>query len=102
MSCTLDPKKLTGAPDTEIENLKKELDRSAAVSYRQGMAIVSLICNIDKTSEIMTRVRGEAVRGELLCLLSNVTSIFPSIHVLPIAQGLGVQVPHSVWFSDLV
>lgn len=58
VSCTLDPKKLTGAPDTEMEALKKELDRIAAVSYRQGMAIVSLICNVEKTSEIVTRVGG--------------------------------------------
>lgn len=63
VSCTLDPKKLSGAPDSELENLKLELERLATVSYRQGMAIVSLICNVEKTSEIMMRVSDFSPRG---------------------------------------
>ncbi|EFJ51395.1 hypothetical protein VOLCADRAFT_87637, partial [Volvox carteri f. nagariensis] len=55
VSLTLDPKKIAGAPDDELSQVQTELDRMAAVSFRKGLAIISLICNVEKTSEILMR-----------------------------------------------
>lgn len=56
VSLTLDPKKIAGAPDDELSQVQSDLDKMAAVSFRKGLAIVSLICNVQKTSEILMRV----------------------------------------------
>lgn len=56
MSLTLDPKKLSGEPEDELSQLRHELGKIAAVSHRKGLAILSLICNVEKTSEILMRV----------------------------------------------
>ncbi len=56
MSLTLDPKKLAGEPEDELSQLRHELGKIAAVSHRKGLAILSLICNVEKTSEILMRV----------------------------------------------
>ncbi|KAL6755323.1 aspartate kinase [Haematococcus lacustris] len=55
VSLTLDPKKL---PDIESElgQLKLDLDKIATVSYRRNLAIVSLICNVQRTSRILENV----------------------------------------------
>ncbi|GLC36554.1 hypothetical protein PLESTB_000161300 [Pleodorina starrii] len=55
VSLTLDPKKITGAPDDELSQVQLELDKMAAVQFRKGLAIISLICNVEKTSEILMR-----------------------------------------------
>ncbi|KXZ46967.1 hypothetical protein GPECTOR_39g461 [Gonium pectorale] len=55
VSLTLDPKKISGAPEDELGQLQGELSKIAGVSYRKGLAIVSLICNVEKTSEILMR-----------------------------------------------
>ncbi|KAG2497011.1 hypothetical protein HYH03_005014 [Edaphochlamys debaryana] len=55
VSLTLDPKKITGAPEIELTQLSTELSKLANVSYRKGLAIISLICNVEKTSEILMR-----------------------------------------------
>ncbi|GLI62257.1 hypothetical protein VaNZ11_004863 [Volvox africanus] len=55
VSLTLDPKKIVGAPDDELSQVQHELDKMAAVSFRKGLAIISLICNVEKTSEILMR-----------------------------------------------
>ncbi|GIL62599.1 hypothetical protein Vafri_16782 [Volvox africanus] len=55
VSLTLDPKKIAGAPDDELSQVQLELDKMAAVSFRKGLAIISLICNVEKTSEILMR-----------------------------------------------
>ena len=56
VSLTLDPKKLSDQ-DKDLLHLKEDLSKVAEVSYRKGDAIVSLICNVNKTSEILQRVR---------------------------------------------
>ncbi len=63
MSLTLDPKKIVGAPEDELGQLELELGQIAAVTYRKGLAIVSLICNVQKTSEILMRVHGAGRAG---------------------------------------
>ncbi|GIL90330.1 hypothetical protein Vretifemale_17965 [Volvox reticuliferus] len=55
VSLTLDPKKIAGAPDDELSQVQHELGMMAAVSFRKGLAIISLICNVEKTSEILMR-----------------------------------------------
>lgn len=55
VSLTLDPKKLSGEPEDELSQLRHELGKIAAVSHRKGLAILSLICNVEKTSEILMR-----------------------------------------------
>uniref|UniRef100_A0A7S0R5D6 Aspartokinase n=1 Tax=Chlamydomonas leiostraca TaxID=1034604 RepID=A0A7S0R5D6_9CHLO len=55
VSLTLDPKKITDM-DSELQHLKEELGRLANVSYRNDLAIVSLICNVQRTSNILENV----------------------------------------------
>ena len=55
VSLTLDPKKLSDH-DADILQVKEDLSKVAQVSYRKGDAIVSLICNVNKTSLILQRV----------------------------------------------
>ena len=62
VSLTLDPKKLSDQ-DKDLLHLKEDLGKVAEVSYRKGDAIVSLICNVNKTSEILQRV-SDACRPE--------------------------------------
>ncbi len=57
VSLTLDPKKVAGAVEDELTQLSQELEKIAAVSFRKNLAILSLICNVEKTSEILMRVR---------------------------------------------
>lgn len=61
VSLTLDPKQLGSSADEELDLLQEELAKIAQVSHRKGLAIVSLICNTEKTSEILQRVRGKFV-----------------------------------------
>ena len=58
VSLTLDPKKLTDETEEEqlSEQFKFEFNKIAQVSYRKGLAILSLICNTQRTSEILQRV----------------------------------------------
>ena len=45
-----------------LEKLKKELDRIAAVKIKSGKAIVSIICNVKQSAEILQQVAGVCVR----------------------------------------
>lgn len=59
VSLTLDPKKMwTGDEEAhdELEHLMYEFKNVANAEYHQGMSIISLICNVQKTSEILCRV----------------------------------------------
>lgn len=67
MSLTLDPKKVAGAVEDELTQLSQELEKIAAVSFRKNLAILSLICNVEKTSEILMRVRPKYMMVWLLC-----------------------------------
>jgi aspartate kinase len=39
----------------ELNNLVYELEKISSVRVRSGMSIVSLICNVERTSEILMR-----------------------------------------------
>lgn len=41
----------------ELEGLVTDFEGIAKVGYTTGMSIVSLICNVSRTSEILERVR---------------------------------------------
>jgi aspartate kinase len=59
VSLTLDPAKTLWERDLideELDSLMKDFDGIAKTSYRRGMSIMSLICNIEKTSAILERV----------------------------------------------
>jgi hypothetical protein len=58
VSLTLDPSRIWQRPmvSEELERLATELRELAKVEYRRGMAIISLICNVERTSEILERV----------------------------------------------
>ena len=43
--------------DEELDKLVLELRDIAKASYSRGMSIISLICNVKRTSEILERVR---------------------------------------------
>lgn len=58
VSLTLDPAKTLWERDLiaeELETLMADFDGIAKSSYRRGMAIVSLICNVRRTSTILER-----------------------------------------------
>jgi len=59
VSLTLDPAKTLWERDLiddELEALMKAFTGVAKTSYRRGMSILSLICNVKRTSEILERV----------------------------------------------
>jgi hypothetical protein len=68
VSCTLDPKKVSDLHE-ELQGLQEDLGKLAKVSSRTNLAIVSLICNVDRTSSILERVR-----CMLICMLLCVWS----------------------------
>lgn len=52
--------------EEELQHLMHEFDGMANASYRRGMSIISLICNVQRTSLILERVGlglGRRVRG---------------------------------------
>jgi aspartate kinase len=62
ISLTLDPKRSwhDGEVGEELDKLVYDLEKIANVRVRQGSAIVSLICNVGRTSEILERVSVES------------------------------------------
>eukprot|EP00884_Botryococcus_braunii_P010481 jgi/Botrbrau1/19434/Bobra.0338s0057.1 len=58
LSLTLDPSKFWDRDliDEELEGLKRSLSHVATVSVHRGYSIISLICNVDRTSQILERV----------------------------------------------
>lgn len=42
--------------EEELEGLKRSLSHVATVSVHRGHAIISLICNVERTSQILERV----------------------------------------------
>ncbi|PRW57458.1 Aspartokinase chloroplastic [Chlorella sorokiniana] len=59
VSLTLDPAKTMWERDLitdELEHLMHDFEGIAEAHYRRGMAIISLICNVQRTSEILERV----------------------------------------------
>lgn len=58
VSLTLDPSKALWERDLideELESLMNAFKGVAITSYRRGMSIISLICNVQRTSEILER-----------------------------------------------
>eukprot|EP00775_Hariotina_reticulata_P002172 gene2172-2491_t len=57
ISLSLDPKKSwsDGEVGEELNHLVYELEKISSVRVRSGMAIISLICNVERTSEILMR-----------------------------------------------
>lgn len=58
ISLTLDPSKVwtRGLIDEELDALITAFDGIARASYQRGMSIISLICNVQRTSQILERV----------------------------------------------
>ena len=59
ISLTLDPAKTLWERDLideELDSLMAAFDGVAKASYRRGMSILSLICNVKRTAEILERV----------------------------------------------
>lgn len=59
VSLTLDPKRIwsDGEADEEVDRLVYDLGQIANTKVTKESAIVSLICNVQRTSEILQRVR---------------------------------------------
>lgn len=53
-----------GLIDEELDALVTAFEGIARVSYQRGMSIISLICNIQRTSQILERV-GVHMRSHL-------------------------------------
>lgn len=74
ISLTLDPKRVwrrgDGEAGEELDRLSYELSRFAEVSFRPDRAIVSLICNVQRTSEILQRafsvLNGEDINVQMM------------------------------------
>lgn len=72
VSLTLDPKRIwdEGEVDEELDRLVYDLDKIANTNVTKDSAILSLICNVSRTSEILQRVReGAGERGGAACVL---------------------------------
>lgn len=54
----------------ELEGLMQDFDGIAKARYRRGMAIISLICNVPRTSEILERtfrvLNREGIRVQMM------------------------------------
>ncbi len=57
MSLTLDPRKVSDLEE-QLDGLKEDLGKMANVSARGNLAIVSLICNVQRTSAILEKASG--------------------------------------------
>ena len=55
--------------DAELDALVACFEGIARVSYQKAMSIISLICNVERTSEILERVRDLALQPGC-CVLS--------------------------------
>jgi len=79
VSLTLDPKKLIGEPEEELSHLQEELARIAQVTYHENVDIVSLICNVERTSEIFVKTfsvfHKEGIKVVMLSQGSSKTNI---------------------------
>ncbi|MEW5307394.1 MAG: hypothetical protein WDW36_009796 [Sanguina aurantia] len=79
VSLTLDPKQLGSSADEELDALQEELAKIAQVSHRKGLAIVSLICNTEQTSEILQRAfsvfQREGIRVQMMSQGASKTNI---------------------------
>eukprot|EP01025_Chloroclados_australasicus_P041244 TRINITY_DN43556_c0_g1_i5.p1 TRINITY_DN43556_c0_g1~~TRINITY_DN43556_c0_g1_i5.p1 ORF type:complete len:553 (-),score=37.19 TRINITY_DN43556_c0_g1_i5:296-1954(-) len=74
VSITLDPAKIhsRGLRDDELTNLRKAFDNIANVSLKQGQAIISLICNVQRSCELLERVfRVLGKRGITVTMISQ-------------------------------
>ena len=54
--------------DYEMEALMRSFEGTARVSCQHGMSIISLICNVARTSEILEQARPPAAPFALPCL----------------------------------
>ena len=98
---TLDPKKVSDL-ESDLTNLKGDLSKVAQVNYQKGDAIVSLICNVNKTSQILQRVFGVfAKEGINVSMMSQGASKTNISLVVPGAVGQrAVQLLHNEFFSS--
>lgn len=81
VSLTLDPAKVWERDliAEELEGLMQDFDGIAKSHYRRGMAIISLICNVQRTSEILERtfrvLNREGVRVQMMSQGASKTNI---------------------------
>lgn len=100
VSLTLDPKKVSDL-EQDLTNLKGDLSKVAQVKYHKGDAIVSLICNVNKTSQILQRVFGVFSReGINVSMMSQGASKTNISLVVPGSVGQrAVQLLHTEFFG---
>ncbi|KAG2433287.1 hypothetical protein HXX76_008354 [Chlamydomonas incerta] len=101
VSLTLDPKKVAGAVEDELTQLSQELEKIAAVSFRKNLAILSLICNVEKTSEILMRAFSVFQRENINVLMMSQGASKTNISlVVDGARGVeAVQALHREFFD---
>ncbi|GAX83624.1 hypothetical protein CEUSTIGMA_g11048.t1 [Chlamydomonas eustigma] len=102
VSLTLDPKKLSDQ-DSDLQQLKADLSKVAQVSYQKGDAIVSLICNVNKTSQILQRAFSvfsrEGINVRMMSQGASKTNI--SLVVDGKLGQQAVQLLHAEFFSPV-
>jgi aspartate kinase len=63
----------------ELEGLMQDFEGVAKAHYRRGMAIISLICNVQRTSEILERtfrvLNRENIRVQMMSQGASKTNI---------------------------
>eukprot|EP00195_Chlamydomonas_chlamydogama_P005756 CAMPEP_0202902490 /NCGR_PEP_ID=MMETSP1392-20130828/16885_1 /ASSEMBLY_ACC=CAM_ASM_000868 /TAXON_ID=225041 /ORGANISM="Chlamydomonas chlamydogama, Strain SAG 11-48b" /LENGTH=481 /DNA_ID=CAMNT_0049589263 /DNA_START=346 /DNA_END=1791 /DNA_ORIENTATION=+ len=100
VSLTLDPKKLNDL-EADMEMLRGDLNKIAQVSYRTGLCIVSLICNVEKTSHILQRAFSvfsrEGIQVQMMSQGASKTNI--SLVVDGALGQRAVQVLHAEFFG---
>ena len=103
ISLTLDPAKTPWEQETvdaELDELLESLEFVAKASYRRHMSIISIICNIQRTSEILERtfrVLGrENVRVEMMSQGASKTNI--SLVVEDVYAKHAVRALHGEFF----
>ncbi|GBF88595.1 aspartokinase chloroplastic-like [Raphidocelis subcapitata] len=104
VSLTLDPKRIwnDGEVDEEIDRLVYDLERIATASITRDAAIVSLICNVSRTSEILQRSFSVLLReGISVSMMSQGASKVNISLVIDAADGQrAVKALHEEFFGS--
>jgi len=105
VSLTLDPAKTLWERDLieeELESLMCAFEGWATASYRRGMSIVSLICNVRRTSEVLERAfRVLGREGIVVEMMSMGASKVNISLVMPDADGQhAVRCLHAEFFGS--
>eukprot|EP00798_Chlamydomonas_sp_ICE-L_P012551 gene12551-15773_t len=103
VSVTLDPKRLKDK-ETDLDKLKETLgSKLATVTFKRGLAIVSLICNVERTSEILQRtfsvLQRASVKVQMMSQGASKTNI--SLVINQSEAPTVIQALHDEFFGEL-